>query len=645
MPMTSHIVKRFFLRRKGMLCQIVSCLLLCLFAASTACAQPAIDLAKVSDGIHLDRGIQYWADAQGVSPVEAVASGNFQPLTPVKIVFGAHTHWYLLDLENTTNSTLEVFLATGLPTTPLLRAFWADEPEYAIYSVDEYSSYSARQVQYPLLFIPIALPANTSRQLLIEHKSLANYPLALRVVNEDVLHQKMSLFTLVRGLVFGALLVFLVLFIVQAYSARTRAYLFYCLYIAGLILLVGHIFGYNFAYLWPEHGAFNQRFTSLITGFTYGSYYAFCAHLFPRLRSQPKLYWLTLMLGALALLLGVVNLWWDAFWLLAALALVGLPVPVIIGIWARRKKLVSANLFLGGALVHCSLSYLLALECLGVHLGYSYYLFSFLSVGQLVDLGLFSSALLRQASQLQKTLQQQLEQRLEDANALAQAERERSQILAEQQAVALELASTTHDLNQPLAAIRFALALLKDDDNAAKAHMVHSLDYVQSLIKALTRAGREAYQDAAQPIDVTQFVGEIAARHHASFRAKGLEFRTQAHVSQLQGMPVLLHRIVDNLLVNAQRYTDQGGVLLSFRKRGQNVLMQVWDTGKGMAQTQVSELLEPFTQEQKGGEGFGLGLSIVKRLAEQAGFRFTVRSNLGKGTCIDIEMPEQRPHI
>ncbi len=645
MAKLSTIVVRFFLRIKGAWSHIVSCMLLVAFALPQAWAEPFINLAQVTDGEHLDSGIEYWADPEGVSPEQALSAGQFRPLTPVKMAFGANTHWYLLNLENTSDQALNVFLATGLPTTPRLNAYWVDSPSEPIFSIDEHSPYSARQVQYPLLFIPIDLQANTARQLLIEHKSLANYPLALRIVNEDVLHQKMSLFTLVRGLVFGALLVFLVLFVVQAYSAKTRAYLFYCLYIAGLIFLVGHIFGYNFAYLWPQHGEFNQRFTSIITGFTYGSYYAFCAHLFPRLKSYPKLYWLTLLLGALALLLGIVNLWWDAFWLLAALALVGLPVPVIIGLWARRKKLVSANLFLGGAVVHCSLSYLLALECLGVHLGYSYYLFSFLSVGQLVDLGLFSSALLRQASQLQKTLKQQLEQRLEDAKALAQAERERSQILAEQQAVALELASTTHDLNQPLAAIRFALALLKEDDNAAKAHIAHSLDYVQSLVKDLTRAGREAYQDAVQPIDIGYFVGEITARHNAAFRAKGLEFRTRTHVHQLQGMPVLLHRIVDNLLVNAQRYTDQGGVLLSFRRRGDNVLMQVWDTGKGMAQTQVSELLEPFTQENKGGEGFGLGLSIVKRLAEQAGFRFTVRSHLGKGTCIDIEMPEQRPYI
>lgn len=643
MQIAFGIVVSFLLALKGLVRWTVSCLLL--LSASFTWSMQNIDLTEVDDGRHLDHGILYWADSDSVSATQALAQGQFAPLTTVKMVFGAQTHWYILHLENTSDDARQVYLATGLPTTPLLRAYWTNEPEHLIFDINEHSPFSARQVQYPLLFVPITLPAHSVRQLLIEHESLANYPLALRLVNEDVLHQKMSVFTLIRGVVFGALIVFLVLFIVQAYSARTRAYVFYCMYIAGLIFLVGHIFGYNFAYLWPDYGEFNQRFTSLVTGFTYGCYYAFCAHLFPRLKAHSHLYWLTLLLGGLAAVLGVINLWWDAFWLLAALALVGLPVPVIIGIWARRKKLVSANLFLGGALVHCSLSYLLALECLGVHLGYSYYLFSFLSAGQLVDLGLFSSALLRQASHLQKALQQQLEQRIEDANALAQAERERSQILAEQQAVALELASTTHDLNQPLAAIRFALALLKEDDNAAKAHIAHSLDYVQSLVKALTRAGREAYQDAVQPIDTVHFVDDIAARHRTSFHSKGLELRTRVHVTQLRVMPVLLHRIVDNLLVNAQRYTDHGGVLLSFRKRGDNVLMQVWDTGKGMAQTQVSHLLEPFTQELKGGEGFGLGLSIVKRLAEQAGFRFTVRSQLGKGTCIDIEMPEQKFNI
>ena len=624
-------------------CLLALCCLCPLLSWAQVWPENAINLVANNDGRPIATDVKYWPDPYGLKPEQVIEQGRFRAVGSDKFSFYAKKHWYSLPLSNPTSSAVHYFLATGLPSTPLLKAYWVDGDQ-----VDEHFTslasdpFTARPLVYPLLFIPVELPPYSSKKLLIEHKSLANYPLALRVVSAEVLQEKMSFFTLIRGIVFGALFVFFILFVAQACSTPSSALIYYCCYIAGLILLVGQVFGYNFTYLWPSFGNFNQLFTPVITGITYSFYYLFSAHLFNLREKFNALYCVTILLAVLAFLLAIANVVLDVFWLLAALALLGLPVPIVIAVWARRKQLTSANLFLAGSILHCSLSYLLALECLGVHLGYSYYLFSLLSAGQILDLGLFSTALLRQASHLRKALYDQLEQRVSDAETLASAEKERAMMLASRQAEALSLATATHDLNQPLAAIRFALALVDDQKNTgAKDHIVKTLNYTEELLKSMTKHGKDDYEHARQQVAAQQVFVQVQKRQSELFKQKGLAFRIHMGVAEFECMPVLLQRIVDNLLVNAARYTNRGGVLLSVRRRSGAILVQVWDTGSGMTPAQVERFKQPFTQENSQSlQGFGLGLFIVKTLAEKAGYSLSIRSELGRGTCVSVLLPQ-----
>ncbi len=586
----------------------------------------------------------YWSDESGVSPAQALFSGQFKSLTQRQVVFFAKKHWYIFKISNPTSQPMTMFLATGLPSTPFLQAYWVDESLEEIFSLAAKQRFDERPVNYPLLFIPLEIPPATQRVLLLEHRSMANYPLTLRLLDSDTLQRKMSAFTLARGFVFGALFIFFVLFFAQSLATPSRPLAFYCCYIACLIFLVGHIFGYNFAYLWPNHGVFNQRFMPFIIGITYGFYFLFSATLFNIKSLNASLYRLAMAFSALAFMLAIVNVFVDAFWLLAVAALVGLPVPVLIAWWAKRQALTSANLFFAGTVLHSTLSYLLALECLGLHLGYSYYLFSFLSVGQIVDLALFSTALLRQASELRKTLKEQLKQRLSDAQALAQAEHAKAKILIEQQHSALSLACATHDLNQPLAAIRFALALVDGGKSTeAKQHIVSTLNYTQELLQSMTNSGKVSYEQSWQTIYTHPFFASLEARHASAFSEKQLALRFKSTVKHFDAMPVIVQRILDNLLVNAGRYTQKGGVLLSIRRSEGGVLLQVWDTGIGMSPEKIEQFKQPFSQANTLAEqGFGLGLFIVKSLAEQAGYSLTIRSRLGCGSCVSLWVVQPR---
>jgi CheY-like chemotaxis protein/anti-sigma regulatory factor (Ser/Thr protein kinase) len=108
--------------------------------------------------------------------------------------------------------------------------------------------------------------------------------------------------------------------------------------------------------------------------------------------------------------------------------------------------------------------------------------------------------------------------------------------------------------------------------------------------------------------------------------------------------PMLLHSVLRNLVANAIRYTQSGGVLVAARRHGKHRLrIEVWDTGIGIAPDQRERIFEEFYQvgntARDRSRGIGLGLAIVRRTASILGEQVTLKSRPGKGSCFAIELP------
>lgn len=111
----------------------------------------------------------------------------------------------------------------------------------------------------------------------------------------------------------------------------------------------------------------------------------------------------------------------------------------------------------------------------------------------------------------------------------------------------------------------------------------------------------------------------------------------------MQTDPVLLARMLRNLLTNAVRYTESGRILLGCRRRGAQVRIEVWDTGLGIPGDKLDSVFDDFVQignpERDRTKGLGLGLAVVRRMATLLRHDVGVRSTLGRGTSTGVCRP------
>jgi CheY-like chemotaxis protein len=128
-------------------------------------------------------------------------------------------------------------------------------------------------------------------------------------------------------------------------------------------------------------------------------------------------------------------------------------------------------------------------------------------------------------------------------------------------------------------------------------------------------------------------------------RKKNLRFNL---FCPLQGLALfsdanLLQDLLRNLIGNAIKYTEQGGILVSIRRRGDRALIQVWDTGVGIDPEHLNLIFEEYFQvnnlKRHRAKGVGLGLAIVKRLSELLGTEVSCHSRVGKGSVFEFSLP------
>ncbi|WP_169732812.1 sensor histidine kinase [Azospirillum halopraeferens] len=238
-------------------------------------------------------------------------------------------------------------------------------------------------------------------------------------------------------------------------------------------------------------------------------------------------------------------------------------------------------------------------------------------------------------------------------NTMAEMDTLRRQAVAANLAKSRFLAAASHDLRQPLQALRLFLGIIdntleKDSHRRIAAHSARALETSERLLNDLldvTRLDAGAVRPDRRDVPLTALLAPLAAEAAARAEAKGLDFRFRSLDEVVYSDPALLERMVRNLIVNAVRYTEHGRILLACRRRGNGIRIEVWDTGPGIAADKLDLIWEEFQQahgEPAGQRGMGLGLSIVRRLGIILDHATEVRTCPGRGSVFTITVRRGR---
>lgn len=212
------------------------------------------------------------------------------------------------------------------------------------------------------------------------------------------------------------------------------------------------------------------------------------------------------------------------------------------------------------------------------------------------------------------------------------------------------LAAASHDLRQPVQALSLLTGALrrtvKDELSLEMVEsQMHSLDAMTNLLNSLldiSRLDAGGIEPEIEEFPLQRVIDRLSAEFTRQARQKGLDFHAESSNVIVRSDPNLLGEIIQNLVSNAIRYTGVGEVLMSYRAGDGEITIDVVDTGIGIAAEHLEDIFREFHQlrsDAPSNEGFGLGLAIVRRLADLLGHEIAVNSTPGEGSRFSVSVP------
>lgn len=217
------------------------------------------------------------------------------------------------------------------------------------------------------------------------------------------------------------------------------------------------------------------------------------------------------------------------------------------------------------------------------------------------------------------------------------------------------LAAASHDLRQPLHALNlFVTQLRSEKDLVEKDRVIARIDAAVADMNELfnelldmSRLDAGVLVPSISEFPVVQLLKRIEMTFTAAAREKNLRLRVVSNTAWIRSDFILLERILLNLVSNAVRYTQAGGVVVGCRRRAGVLRIEVWDSGIGIPDDQQRDIfgefrqLSPAKQDRRG--GLGLGLSIVDRLCRLLDYPIELTSRPGRGSRFVVSAPLTAP--
>lgn len=203
------------------------------------------------------------------------------------------------------------------------------------------------------------------------------------------------------------------------------------------------------------------------------------------------------------------------------------------------------------------------------------------------------------------------------------------------------LAGISHDLRTPLARMRLAVEMLPDNsDTKTVERLRRDIEDMNGLIGEFLTLSRDLQQEAPEKIELDAMLREMADEKHA--QGAQVACHVQPGLTVRAG-PLALHRVVQNLLGNALRYSEGKPVQIEAQQKGNEAVIEILDRGPGIPPDEMEKVFRPFYRIESSRNadtgGSGLGLAIVQQLCTANGWQVALLPRDGGGTVAELRLP------
>jgi CheY-like chemotaxis protein len=213
------------------------------------------------------------------------------------------------------------------------------------------------------------------------------------------------------------------------------------------------------------------------------------------------------------------------------------------------------------------------------------------------------------------------------------------------------LAAASHDLRQPIHALGLFVGALRGIAMSPEGQRLveqieastEAMDGLFSALLDISRLDAGIVEVHRRPFAIAPFLTRLCGDYEQEAQAKGLSLVCRPGNAVVESDPLLIERVLRNLISNAIRHTPTGRVAVLCRQRGAELSIQVWDTGPGIPPEQQERVFQEYYQlgnpERDRAKGLGLGLAIVRRLTQLLGCPLALCSRPGRGSCFAVRLP------
>ena len=274
-------------------------------------------------------------------------------------------------------------------------------------------------------------------------------------------------------------------------------------------------------------------------------------------------------------------------------------------------------------------------------------------IGMGIAVIIYLAVLTHFAINLEKMIAQSIQLRFANVDLIEQLQGAITETREANKAKSVFLASASHDLRQPLHAMGLFIQTLNDTkldayQQSVIKHIESASEATREMLNTLldfSKLDAGVIEPRARAFRVQTLFNKLEQELGASADSKNIIYRTRETTLAAYADKSLVELILRNLITNAIRYTESGGVLIACRQRpNRTLLIEVWDTGIGIPEKEHESIFREFHQlgnpERDRQKGFGLGLAIAKGLANTMDLSLTVKSIPNKGSVFRLVLPE-----